>query len=113
MLEAPELIEDTRFVTNSLRYRNRAAVDATVNGVSAALSSDALIARLEAAGTAWARLNGVDGLSAHSQLRRVEEATPSGPAAVPALPIRWGEAAAALPVPALRGGDKAIWAAFA
>ena len=74
---------------------------------------DALIARLEAAGTAWARLNGVDGLSRHSQLRRVTVDTPTGPVELPAPPVQWdGEDASALPVPALGADDDAIRAEF-
>jgi itaconate CoA-transferase len=114
VLELPGLIADDRFVTNSLRYQNRAALDGIINGLFSNLSSDALIARFEVAGTAWARLNGVDGLSAHSQLRRVEAQTPSGPVTLPASPIRWNdEAPAARPVPALGQHDAAIRQEFA
>jgi crotonobetainyl-CoA:carnitine CoA-transferase CaiB-like acyl-CoA transferase len=73
-----------------------------------------LIARFEQAGTAWARLNGVDGLSAHSQLRRVTAQTPTGPVALPAPPARWdGEVPQARPVPGLGAQGDAIRAEFA
>lgn len=114
VLERPDLVVDPRFATNSLRYRNRDALDGEVHAVFTALDSAALIARFEAAGTAWARLNGVDGLSAHVQLRRVEAQTPTGPVLLPASPIRWnGEAPAARPVPALGQHDAAIREEFA
>jgi crotonobetainyl-CoA:carnitine CoA-transferase CaiB-like acyl-CoA transferase len=114
VLLLPDLATDPRFATNSARYGNRDALDGIVNAVFAALDAPALIARFEAAGTAWARLNGVDGLSAHSQLRRVEAQTPSGPVRLPASPIRWDdEPASARPVPALGQHDAAIREEFA
>lgn len=114
VLERPSLTTDNRFATNSLRYQNRAALDDVVNGLFSTLNSDTLIARFDAAGTAWARLNGVDGLSAHSQLRRVEAQTATGPVALPASPIRWNdETPFALPVPALGQHDAAIREEFA
>lgn len=113
VLERPVLIDDARFATNSLRYRHRDALDAIVNGCFATLDSSGLIGRFEAAGTAWARLNGVDGLSRHSQLRRVEAQTPTGPVLLPASPIRWDdESPFAGVVPALGQHDDAIRAAF-
>ena len=102
VLERPELLEDERFRTNSQRYQNRAALEDIINDVFAGFDADALIARFEAAGTAWARLNDVAGLSAHKQLRRVEADTPTGPVALPALPVSWdGAEPVGLPVPAL------------
>lgn len=47
-----------------------------------------VIARLAAAGTAHASLNEVAGPLRHPQLRRVEALAPSGPAALPASPVR-------------------------
>ena len=107
------LATDPRYASNTLRCANRAELDAFVGQIFAGEMPHALIARLEAAGTAWARLNGVDGLSRHSQLRRVTADTPTGPVALPASPIRWdGEEAVAMPVPALGADDEAIRAEF-
>ncbi|WP_336951527.1 CaiB/BaiF CoA-transferase family protein [Sphingobium aromaticivastans] len=114
VLQMPDMIDNPFFATNNLRVHNRAELDAMVGKLFGTLPLDELIVRCEAAGTAWARLNGVDGLSAHSQLRRVEVETPTGPAAVPASPIRWdGEAPAARPVPALGAHDESIRSEFA
>ena len=108
------IADDERFATNSARCVHREVLDATVASVFAGLSAAELIVRFEAAGTAWARLNGVDGLSAHSQLRRVEAPTPSGPVALPASPIRWdGETPAAGAVPAVGADSATIRAEFA
>ena len=113
MLGDASLATDPRYASNPLRCANRAELDAFVGQIFAGEMPHALIARLEAAGTAWARLNGVDGLSRHSQLRRVTADTPTGPVALPASPIRWdGEEAVAMPVPALGADDEAIRAEF-
>jgi len=107
------LAGDPRFASNALRCANRAALDGLVGQRFAADMPDALIGRLEKAGTAWARLNGVDGLSRHSQLRRVTVDTPSGPVSVPAPPIRWdGEEPRSRPVPALGANDAEVRAEF-
>jgi itaconate CoA-transferase len=66
--------------------------------VFGALDRDALVARLNAAGTAFGMVNGVDGLSAHPQLRRMRVETPSGPVDMPAPPTASsGFAAGAVP----------------
>jgi crotonobetainyl-CoA:carnitine CoA-transferase CaiB-like acyl-CoA transferase len=108
------LASDPRFANNAARCANRAVLDATVASRFATLDSNALIARFEAAGTAWARLNGVDGLSAHPQLRRVAVPTPSGPVSLPASPVRWDSESAPIgAVPALGADSARIRAEFA
>ncbi|KQS04132.1 carnitine dehydratase [Sphingomonas sp. Leaf357] len=105
---------DDRFATNSLRCEHRPALDATIDAVFGALDAATVIARMAAAGTAYASLNDVADLSVHPQLRRVEADSPTGPVALPASPVRWaGIAAAALPIPALGGDSAAIRAEFA
>lgn len=113
VLEDGALAADPRFASNTLRCARRGELDALVGAIFAAASPAALIDRLEAAGTAWARLNGVDGLSSHSQLRRVTAATPTGPVALPASPVRWNsEEPETLTVPAVGADDAAIRAEF-
>ncbi len=114
VLGQPDLPQDPRFSSNGARCANRKALDAAVGTAFAALSPDELIARFQVAKTAWARLNGVDGLSCHSALRRVEVETPSGPVALPAPPARVaGVMPSGLPVPALGAHDAAVRAEFA
>ncbi|MDX1485811.1 MAG: CaiB/BaiF CoA-transferase family protein [Alphaproteobacteria bacterium] len=100
VLEKPALADDGRFATNVARVENRAALDREIAAVFAALDGDHLTARLEAARTAYGRVNGVEGLSAHPQLRRVALDSPSGPVKMPAPPAQTGAAAAPGPVPA-------------
>jgi len=114
VLEDTTLARNPRFSSNALRCANRFALDGLVARVFANASSDAMIERLEAAGTAWSRLNGVDGLSKHSQLRRVIAHTPTGPVDLPASPVRWdGEHPKIMTVPSLGADDAAIRAEFA
>jgi len=114
VLRRPELIADPLYATNSDRYGNRAALEAVIAGIFGEYDSAALIARFDAAGTAWGRLNGVEGLSDHTQLRRVDVDTPSGPVSLPAPPARWdGGAPSARAVPGLGQHDDAIRAEFA
>ncbi|MDD3797991.1 MAG: CaiB/BaiF CoA-transferase family protein [Novosphingobium sp.] len=100
---------DPRFDSNANRCANREALEGMISLVFGQLDSGALIERFDLAGTAWARFNGVDGLSRHTQLRRQDIDTPSGPVSLPAPPVRWdGEPPVARPVPALGEHDDAI-----
>ncbi|WP_030539479.1 CaiB/BaiF CoA-transferase family protein [Sphingobium sp. DC-2] len=113
VLEHPDLARDPRFASNSLRCENRGALEQHISALFASLPAETIITRFEAAGTAWARLNGVDGLSRHSQLRRVEGQTPSGPVSLPAPPIRWNdERPVTRSVPALGEHDETVRAEF-
>ncbi|HEX8382975.1 MAG TPA: CaiB/BaiF CoA-transferase family protein [Sphingomonas sp.] len=108
------IADDPRFAGNALRCANRPALDAAIDAVFATLDGAAVIARLAAAGTAYASLNDVADLSRHPQLRRVEAASPTGPVALPAPPVRWaGVVATAGAVPAIGGDSDAIRAEFA
>jgi len=68
VLEQPELADDERFRTNSLRVSNRPDLTGYVEGVFADLPVDEVIDRLERAGIANARLRDLAGLAAHPQL---------------------------------------------
>ena len=104
---------DPRFADNSARCANRAALDAAIDTVFGALDSAAVIARLAAAGTAYASLNEVADLSRHPQLRRIEAASPTGPVALPAAPVRWAGGQSSTPtVPAIGADSAAIRAEF-
>ncbi|MGP3954235.1 CaiB/BaiF CoA transferase family protein [Streptomyces sp. 7N604] len=83
VLERPELGRDPDFATNVARTGNRAKTDAAVAEALAGLAADEAIGRLERAGIACARLNGVAELAAHPQLsardRWREVTSPAGP----------------------------------
>jgi crotonobetainyl-CoA:carnitine CoA-transferase CaiB-like acyl-CoA transferase len=108
------LAADPRFAGNARRCANRAELDAAIDRVFTQATAAEVIEQLEAAGTAYASLNEVADLSRHPQLRRVEAGTPSGPVALPALPVRWaGEVPATRAVPAIGRQAAAIRAEFA
>jgi formyl-CoA transferase len=81
-----------KFATNIQRVAHRNETDATVGAAFARHDVAELIAMLEKADIAFARVNDCALLSAHPHLRRVEVETPSGPATMPApAPIIDGE----------------------
>jgi crotonobetainyl-CoA:carnitine CoA-transferase CaiB-like acyl-CoA transferase len=109
----PAVAVDQRFRSNTLRVANRPALDAEIAAVFGGLSHAEVVRRLSEARIAFGSLNGVAELSAHSQLRRVEVATPSGPVSTVAPPLRWrGEAFSPRPVPALGQHTEAVKAEF-
>jgi itaconate CoA-transferase len=88
VLRRPELARDGRFDTNSKRSAAREALRAEIDQVLAQLDADQVLARLEGARIAQARVNDMAGLWAHPQLqargRWAEVASPAGP-----LPALW------------------------
>lgn len=74
-----DLAQNTAFADNSARLRNRAALDAVIVPRFEALSLDEAMARLESAGIAYGRLNGIGDLAAHPNVRRLTVQTPGGP----------------------------------
>ncbi len=87
LLLPPGTADDGRFISNSLRCANRAALDDAVGAALAGLDAADATRRLDAAGIACASVNSVADLSRHPQLRRTEAATPHGPVALPAAPV--------------------------
>ena len=87
VLQRPELAADPRFSANSRRNENRAALKPIIEEAFGSLTAAELVARLDAAQIANARVNAMDEVWAHPQLaargRWVKVDTPVGP--VPAL----------------------------
>lgn len=110
VLELPGLAADPAFATNVQRVANRARMDEIIRAGFARHATEALCARLLAAGIAFARVNSVADFSRHPQLRRVRVQTPVGEVALPAPPpVVDGDRAPALgPVPALDAHGEAI-----
>lgn len=83
VLRRPELAHDPRFDSNPRRLQNREALLAIVREVFGSLSAEALVARLDAAGIANARINEMDEVWSHPQLqargRWTEMDSPAGP----------------------------------
>ncbi|HMO47953.1 MAG TPA: CaiB/BaiF CoA-transferase family protein [Rubrivivax sp.] len=87
VLRRPELAADERFASNSRRVANRQALRALIDEAFAALSAEQVIARLDDAQIANARVNTMHEVWQHPQLRArgrwTEVSTPGGP--IPAL----------------------------
>ena len=64
----PELEDDDRFRTNALRVKNRDALHVVIESTLGPLPIADIVARLERAGIAYARVNGVAGFVEHPQL---------------------------------------------
>ena len=88
VLRRDELAADDRFQSNQLRVEHRDAMNAEIDSVLGALHTAEVVARLDAAQIANARLNSVEEFIGHPQLagrqawREVD--SPQGP--IPALP---------------------------
>jgi len=113
VLERPDLATDPRFDRNERRVTNRAALDSIILECFAALTGDEVVARLDRAGIANARVNTVADVWAHPQLaargRWREIATEAGPLPAllpPGLPAEWDPRMD--PVPALGEHTDAI-----
>lgn len=83
VLERPDLLTDARFGSNSGRVEHRAALDALIADAFGRRSAAEIIARLEAAQIANARMNSVGEFLEHPQLsardRWREVESPAGP----------------------------------
>ena len=78
------LADDARFATSIARVTNRADTDRTVSDAFARFDVEPLMAILQKADIAFARVNDCALLSQHPHLRRITFDTPSGPASLPA-----------------------------
>ena len=78
-LGRPDLANDERFKSNSLRVANREALDAEIIPLMAALSREEMAVRLEAARIAYGRISTLEDVANHPQNRYSTIETPSGP----------------------------------
>ncbi|MBI4520653.1 MAG: CoA transferase [Gemmatimonadetes bacterium] len=103
VLECPELAFDEAFRSNGRRVANREALGRAIERVFLQLSQEQVIERLEAASIAFGRLNSVDDLTHHPQLRLTTIDTPSGPVQLPvsAVPVFGHNGLERLRVPAV------------
>ncbi len=87
VLQQPALSADSQFLTNSLRAQNKVALTQIILASFAELTTENVVERLERAGIANAKMNEMDDVWRHAQLkarnrwRKVD--TPAGP--IPAL----------------------------
>ncbi len=113
VLEQPDLARDPRFVSNSARVAHDGALSGLIAGAFARMTLSGVVARLDAAGIANARMNSVREFLDHPQLtargrwRQID--SPAGPirALVPPFDLD-GLDAAMGPVPAVGEHTEAI-----
>jgi len=113
VLGRPGLADDPRFATNEARVVARAELNGEIEAALSAHSADEVVALLDTAQIANARLNTVGDLLAHPQLehRWAEVGSPAGPIRALPPPISTGGAAPVLgPIPAVGEHTDAILA---
>ena len=113
VLGQPALAADARFNVNRARVEHRAALDGIIAAAFAPLSAPEVVARLDGAGIANARMNDVAAFLAHPQLeargRWGTVATPAGDVRALAPPFGMDDAEVAMgAVPALGEHTEAI-----
>jgi itaconate CoA-transferase len=114
VLAAPAMASDPRFATMVARVANRAVLDGKINRIFGARARIDVEAALNAAQIAFGRVNDVDGLIAHPQLRTITTETPQGTVVLIAPPAQVaGETPVFGPVPALDAHGAALRAEFA
>lgn len=87
VLHQGQLVDDERFLSNSLRVRHRAALQALILGEFSQLDADEVLKRLDQAGIANAHVNDMQGVWRHPQLQARQRWTEIGSPAgtLPAL----------------------------
>lgn len=102
VLGNPAIPSDPRFASNSARIANREATDKLMADWFAGRDADQAAAELQRADIAYGRVNDSAALLMHPHLRLMTTETATGPARVPAPPVRWdGAATGGGQVPAL------------
>ena len=93
VLKKPDLADDPRFQSNSMRMQNKEVLQEIIENIFSAIPSDTIIGRLDAAKIANARLNTMMDFFEHPQLKERnrwrEVSTPNGPVRAlvpPAMP---------------------------
>lgn len=112
VLNMPDVAQDVRFATNALRVSHRSALTAVILGVLTRLPTQQVLARLEQAKIANARINDIAGLWSHPQLAARDRWTTVGTSvgSIPALLPPGMSAAPMGPVPELGQHTQAILA---
>lgn len=74
-----EIARDPHFSSNSLRVKNRDALDAVIVPLFATVVRDELAKRLQSAGIAYGRVSTLEDVAEHPQNQYVSVQTPTGP----------------------------------
>ena len=89
VLDMPEVAQDSRFISNNARVKNRVELDRIIEGVFGRFCRKNMSVLLQGAGIAFGALNSVRDLIEHPQLRRRTVTTPDGQKAeLLASPVR-------------------------
>ena len=117
VLARPDLVSDERFATNPDRVKHDDELTEIIEGVLRSMTPDEVVARLDAAGIASARLRTPAEFAAHPQLqardRWREAGTPAGPVRTLLPPVTVpGREPATGAVPALGQHTEAVLAEF-
>ena len=114
VLQRPDLPQDPRCCNNAARVEHRDFVDGLVAEVFASLKALELEQRLDAAQTAYGKVNTVEDLIAHPQLRTVAMQVQANQVEIPALPwdVDWNPPAFP-PAPALDADGERLRKEFA
>ncbi|MDX1400438.1 MAG: CaiB/BaiF CoA-transferase family protein [Kiloniellales bacterium] len=108
-LDVAALAADPRFQSNVARVKNRPLLEEAIQAAFRKTDFESAARNLERSGIAFAALNGVEELSKHPALRRMELETPSGPISLPATPARHnGQSLIPGPLPSLGQHSAAI-----
>jgi len=113
VLRQPALADDARFRSNTLRVEHRADLQAAIDAVFSSLTSSEVLARLETADIASARMNEMAGFLSHPQLvernRWQTVDSPVGPVPVLVPPVQMDGVAPVMgAIPALGAHTAAI-----
>ncbi|MCV7057490.1 CaiB/BaiF CoA transferase family protein [Mycolicibacterium gilvum] len=113
VLEAPELITDSRFATNPDRVAHRNELEPIISATAGGIRTDAFEQRLRLAGVAHARMNDVEQLAHHPVLTGRDRwrtvRTPGGDADALAPPVALGGVEPSMgDVPALGAHSRTI-----
>ncbi len=106
VLGKPALATDDRFATNPSRVAHRTELDKEIAAVTRTMTAEALIARLDAAQIAYARMNSMQEFISHPQLvargRWQDVDSPAGPVHALRPPVAIDDEPARMgPIPAL------------
>ena len=113
VLDRPEMSTDPQFADNQARCKNRVRLDHILYEVFTALPRKELLEKLREAAIAYGEVNGVEGLSNHPALKRVEVDSPTGPLEMVAPPASIdGQQRELGPVPDIGQHSEKIWKEF-
>lgn len=108
-LQAPQLVEDPRYKTNSERVENRVELHQELAAIFVTLNRDEAAEKLLEAKVAFGALNSVEDLSNHPQIERTVVQSPAGPVQLVSSPISHkGRIEAYGPIPGLGEHNAAL-----